>query len=129
MDKAHGEKMTLSTLPKTWIFDLDGTLVVHNGYLSGEDCWLPGAKEYLQSIPEEDYILILTGRKPEMKEQTECFLAKHRIRYNAILFGLPLGERILFNDDKPSGLHMAHAVNLLRDEGLDAVEIIYDEIL
>ena len=26
------EELILSTLPKTWIFDLDGTLVKHNGY-------------------------------------------------------------------------------------------------
>ena len=27
-----GKTMTLSTLSKTWIFDLDGTIVKHNGY-------------------------------------------------------------------------------------------------
>ena len=26
------ERFTLSPLPKTWILDLDGTLVKHNGY-------------------------------------------------------------------------------------------------
>lgn len=88
---------------------------------------LLGGKEFLQSIPKEDYILILTGRKPELKEQTERFLEKHHIRYDAILFGLPLGERILFNDEKPSGLQMAHAVNLARDEGPGTVEIAYEE--
>lgn len=47
------EKLILSTLPKTWIFDLDGTLVKHNGYkLDGADTLLAGAKEYLESIPE-----------------------------------------------------------------------------
>lgn len=49
-------KLVMSSLPKTWIFDLDGTLVVHNGYKTGEDLWLPGAVECLRSIPEEDYI-------------------------------------------------------------------------
>lgn len=122
-------KFTLSTLNKTWIFDFDGTLVVHNGYKTGEDQWLPGAKEYLQNIPEEDFILILTGREKEAREQTENFLKKHQIRYNEILFEMPLGERILFNDDKPSGLHMAYSVNLCRNEGLNNLEVIYDESL
>ena len=55
------EKLILSTLPKTWIFDLDGTLVKHNGYkLDGADTLLAGAKEYLESIPEEDKIIIFT---------------------------------------------------------------------
>ena len=32
--------LKLSTLNKTWIFDFDGTLVVHNGYKTGEDRFL-----------------------------------------------------------------------------------------
>ena len=27
-----GDTLVLSTLPKTWVFDLDGTLLKHNGY-------------------------------------------------------------------------------------------------
>ena len=51
--------LILSTLPKTWIFDLDGTLLKHNGYkLDGVDTVLDGVKEYLAHIPEEDQILI-----------------------------------------------------------------------
>ena len=38
------KKLILSTLPKTWIFDLDGTIVRHNGYkLDG----------FLYSLPEQ----------------------------------------------------------------------------
>lgn len=123
------DKLTLSTLNKTWIFDFDGTLVVHNGYKTGEDQWLPGAKEYLQKIPENDFVLILTGREKEAKARTESFLQKHNVRYDAILFEMPLGERILFNDDKPSGLHMSYAVNLPRNKGLEELEVICDESL
>ena len=43
------KKLILSTLPKTWIFDLDGTIVRHNGYkLDGKDSLLAGMKEYIQ---------------------------------------------------------------------------------
>ena len=49
------QKLTISLLGHTWILDFDGTLVVHNGYKTGEDKFLPGAKEFLQSIPAEDY--------------------------------------------------------------------------
>ena len=123
------KKLTLSTLQKTWIFDFDGTLVEHNGYKVGEDKWLPGAKEYLQQIPEDDYILILTGREKEARAQTERFLKKHQIRYNEIIFEMPFGERILFNDNKPSGLPMSFAVKLDRNEGLKNLKIVYDESL
>ena len=44
-------------MPKTWILDLDGTLVVHDGpFIMGHDEFLPGAKEFLDSIPELDQI-------------------------------------------------------------------------
>lgn len=108
----------LSSLGKTWIFDLDGTLVVHNGHKNTEDEFLPGAQELLQNISEEDYILFLTARKLSEKEKTTSFFQKHHIRYNEILFEIPMGERILFNDSKPSGLKCAYAVECTRDEGV-----------
>ena len=65
------EELLLSTLPKTWIFDLDGTLVEHNGYKTkGRDILLDGAAEYLKGIPEEDRILIITSRREEYRAQT-----------------------------------------------------------
>ena len=45
--------MILSTLPKTWFFDLDGTIVKHNGYKTdGQDTLLFGAAEYLAELPK-----------------------------------------------------------------------------
>ena len=56
-----GETVIMSTLPKTWIFDLDGTLLKHNGYkIDGVDTVLPGVREYLESIPKEDHIFKVT---------------------------------------------------------------------
>ena len=112
-----GEELILSTLPKTWVFDLDGTLVKHNGYrLDGKDTLLPGAAEYLAALPESDRILILTSRTREYEEATVRFLRENQIRYDQILFGMPMGERIVVNDRKPSGIDMAVAVNLDRDQ-------------
>ncbi len=112
----RSEPLVLSTLPKTWIFDLDGTLLKHNGYKTdGKDTLLDGALEYLATIPEEDYILILTSRTDEYRESTLEFLKENGIRYDQILFNIPMGERIVVNDRKPSGIDMAFAVNLDRD--------------
>ena len=113
------EDLKLSSLPKTWIFDLDGTILVHNGYKNGGDRILPGVKEFFDKIPETDHILILTARKEEVLESTIEFLKDNGIRYNNILADIPFGERILLNDMKDSGLKTAHAVNLRRDEGLN----------
>ena len=113
------EDLKLSSLPKTWIFDLDGTILVHNGYKNGGDRILPGVKEFFDKSPETDHILILTARKEEVLESTIEFLKDNGIRYNNILADIPFGERILLNDMKDSGLKTAYAVNLKRDEGLN----------
>ncbi len=111
------EKLILSTLPKTWIFDLDGTLVKHNGYkLDGKDTLLVGVKEYLSKIPKEDKIIIFTSRTEKYSEITRQFLRENDIRYDKILFDMPMGERIIVNDRKPSGIDMAVAVNVDRNE-------------
>lgn len=110
-------KYIMSTLPKTWIFDLDGTLLKHNGYkIDGIDTILPGALEYLATIPNEDRIVILTSRTDEYKDMTIAFLKDNNIRYDDIIFNIPFGERIVVNDRKPSGIDMAYALNLDRDE-------------
>ena len=110
-------KLVLSTLPKTWIFDLDGTLLKHNGYkLDDKDTLLDGVKEYLDTIPIEDSIIILTSRTDEYREMTIHFLQEHDIRYDEILFNMPMGERIVVNDRKPSGIDMAVAINIDRNK-------------
>lgn len=110
------QELILSTLPKTWIFDLDGTLVKHNGYLTdGKDVLLDGVKEYFSEIPAEDKIIILTARESKYEKMTRDFLVRNQIRYDMILFHMPAGERILVNDRKPSGLSMAVAVDMDRD--------------
>ena len=107
----------ISSLEHTWILDLDGTLVKHNGYLdNGYDSLLEGAKGFIDSIPPEDFIIILTSRRSEYSELTEKFLLENKIRYTCILYNVPYGERILINDRKPSGLATAVAVNIERDD-------------
>ena len=67
-------KLILSTLAHTWILDLDGTIVKHNGYkLDGTDTLLEGAKEFLEDIPEKDMIVFLTSRTDEYKNKTINF--------------------------------------------------------
>ena len=110
------KEIRLSGLGKTWLLDLDGTILIHNGYRTGQgDQFVEGAKEFLCSIPESDTVIFLTSRSEMYREETERFLKMHGIRFERILFGLPYGERILVNDRKPSGLNTAVAVNVDRD--------------
>lgn len=109
--------LDFSTLPKTWILDVDGTIVKHNGYkIDGYDTLLEGVKEFFETVSAEDKVIILTARKEEYLPALKDFLRKNNIRYDALLTDIPLGERILVNDRKPSGLDMAYAVNKDRDD-------------
>ena len=111
------KEIILSTLPHTWILDIDGTLVKHNGYLTAEgDTLLDGAAEFLASIPEKDMIILLTARTSEFRDKTEEFLSKNNIRYDHIIFDAPVGERIVINDNKPGGLVTAYAIERIRDK-------------
>ncbi|MBR5914609.1 MAG: hypothetical protein IKZ58_09670 [Selenomonadaceae bacterium] len=123
------EKIVLSTLPHTWIFDLDGTLVKHNGYRTSEgDTLLDGVKEFLASIPEKDMIIIITARPYEYRTVTEKFLVENNIRYDQIIFDAPVGERILVNDNKPDGLKTAYAIERTRDKW-DKIKLIEKELI
>jgi len=123
------QQLKISPLGHTWVLDFDGTLVIHNGYKTGDDKFLPGAKEFLQAIPDDDFILILTAREKEARAKTEKFLKDNGIRYNEILFEMPMGERILINDTKPSGLNCAYAISPERNQGLENLEVVVDENL
>ena len=111
------DDLVLSTMAKTWFFDLDGTILKHNGYKTdGKDTLLSGAKQYLEGLPDCDRVVLVTSRTEEYREETLRFLKENHIRYDEILFNLPMGERIIVNDRKPSGLDMAVALNMERDQ-------------
>lgn len=104
-------KLTLSSLPHTWILDVDGTIVKHNGYkIDGYDTLLAGVKEFFASLPSQDRVILLTARKAEYLPALKEFLTKNQIRYDHIITDVPMGERILVNDNKPSGLCMSFAI-------------------
>lgn len=121
--------LKLSPLAKTWVFDVDGTLLVHNGHLRTQgDEVLPGVKEFFSNISPKDKVILLTARKEMFRDQLESFLNDNGIRFDKILYEMPVGERILVNDKKPSGLITAYAVNKERDAPLE-LNIVIDETL
>ena len=99
-------EIEMTALPKTWILDLDGTIVKHNGYkIDGADSLLEGADNLLSQIKENDMVIFVTSRKRDCQEMTERFLDQHGIRYDQIIYEAPYGERILVNDRKPCDQH------------------------
>jgi len=112
--------LEFSKLPKTWILDVDGTIVKHNGFLDdGCDTILPYVKDFFKKLSENDKVIILTARKGDYLEKLKEFLDENNLRYDYLLSDMPMGERILINDKKPSGLKTSYAINLERDAGLN----------
>ena len=121
--------LELSPLNKTWIIDLDGTVVKHNGYkIDGKDTFLENAKDFLNNIPESDMVIFITSRTENERYSTEKFLHEHNIKYDHIIYNAPFGERILINDAKPSGLCTAYAVCTKRDDPINISFCINDEM-
>ena len=122
-------KFILSSLNHTWILYLDGTVVKHNGYkIDGEDTLLPGVREFFDNLDVNDMVIFVTSREEQYRKLTEKFLKENNIRYNYIIFGAPYGERIIINDNKPSGLVMSKSVSLSRDEGFDFCVEVNEEL-
>jgi hypothetical protein len=115
------EIITLSKLSHTWLIDIDGTILKHNGYKenSFNDSLLPHSKKFINNLPKIDFVILLTSRSLEYKVLTEKFLKSKGVRFDLVIYGLPYGERILINDEKPSGLKTAHALNFKRDNGIN----------
>lgn len=121
--------LRLSKLPKTYLIDIDGTLLKHNGYkIDGFDTLLEGVSEFFANLNEEDVVILLTARKKNELTNLKSFLRKNHIRFDKIITDLPFGERILINDIKPSGLKTAFAINKKRDESLK-IKVKIDEKL
>lgn len=123
------KKISISRLAHTWLIDIDGTFIKHNSHKNWGDELLPGTKEFWETIPKDDVIVLLTARDESHKTSTIDTLIKHGIRYDHLLFGLPTGERILINDIKPEGLKTALAINLSRDFGLSQLSYEINENL
>lgn len=121
--------LEFSALAKTWVLDVDGTLVKHNGYkIDGYDTLLDGVKEFFETLSPNDKVVLLTARKEEYLKDLKNFLEKNNIRYDYLLTDMPMGERILVNDRKPSGLNMAFAINGKRDGNFTVKYRINEEL-
>lgn len=125
----NSETIKLSTLPKTWILDLDGTIFKHNSHLNGKDILVDGIKAFFRNnIKDNDFVIVLTARDIMYKKSTVENLKKNNLRVDQIIFNLPVGERIIINDKKPSGLFTAFAVNTKRDKKIQTKFLIDKDI-
>lgn len=108
---------------KTYIFDLDGTIIEHQPPAHrGEPMRpLPNSIETLKSIRNEGHsMILLTARPLECYSETTSGLAKLGILdyFDDVIYNVGSGERVLVNDLKPeSDLPTARSINLIRNQG------------
>ncbi len=123
------KELVLSRLPHTWLMDVDGTILKHNGHKTGGDELLAGVKDFWDTIPPDDVIVLLSARTQQEMPATLAFLDQQGLRYDHAIFDMPKGERILVNDDKPGGLVTALAVSMPRDRGLVDLQLRIDQTI
>lgn len=120
----------MHTRPATIFCDIDGTLVEHVGLCitarsSSKMKILPGTIEKLNEWDSKGYNIILTtGRRESMREQTKKQLSEVGIIYDQLIMGIGGGKRYLINDLKPDGkLETAAAFNVERNMGISNINV------
>ena len=117
------------TRPKTIVCDIDGTLVKHAApiYSARSDHkmeLLPGTLDKLIDWDKKGYyIILLTGRKESLRNETKRQLSEVGIIYDQLVMGIGGVKIYLVNDCKPNGDQTAFAFNLVRNKGINDLDI------
>ena len=116
--------------PKTIFCDIDGTLVKHMSpdkaaNTSSSMELLNKKKKKINEWDKLGYNIILTtGRRESMREQTVKQLSEVGIVYDQLVMGIGGGDRYVVNDRKlDSERDTAYAVNLKRNTGVSTLKI------
>ncbi len=115
--------------PKTFIFDIDGTLLSHSGDICNLHTKfpmvLPGVLNKLRELDRKSCkIILISGRREGTRKQTEEQLASAGIIYDQLILGAGNGIRVLVNDFKPDSTEpTAIAVNVERNKGLEEIDL------
>jgi hypothetical protein len=110
-------------MANTYIIDIDGTLVKHQGGMTRniESMGDVVRQEFINQFFEKLYlndakIILLTGRKENLRNETVNQLKKLNIQYDELIMGCPRGPRHIINDRKPNdGNPTAISLNVNRN--------------
>jgi len=114
---------------KTIFCDIDGTLIKHCSPIetSKPDFKaeiLPGVLEKIKEWNLKNYKLILTtGRRESQRGITEKQLMELGITYDILIMGIGRGSRVIINDKKLDGTITAESYCIIRDGGLESLDI------
>jgi phosphoglycolate phosphatase-like HAD superfamily hydrolase len=123
--------------PPTIFSDIDGTMWKHEydirHSMNGTQRLLPGVFDKFLEWHRQGFKIILTTGRPEaLREETERQLRELGIFYNQLVMDCGPGPRILINDMESTAEDIkfkakAQAVNLIRDSGMENLEILYTQ--
>ena len=107
---------------KTVICDIDGTLVKYRkntkNIMMNHHLVLDGVVEKINKWENMGCrIILITGRRENLREETEKHLTRLGIPFDMLLMGFADTGRVLINDE--GSKVKAHAVSLKRDVGFD----------
>jgi len=114
-----------SSIKKTIICDIDGTLCKHVGAAStyarsSNMSELPNTIQAINTWDRLGYnVILITGRKESLRNITMHQLTELGVVFDQLIMGVGPGNRILINDKKPNGeLNTCYAMNVVRNKGL-----------
>ena len=117
--------------------DIDGTIWTHEydirHSMNGTQRLLPGVFDKFLEWHRQGFKIILTTGRPEfLREETERQLRELGVFYNQLVMDCGPGPRVLINDmdskiDDTKFRAKAQAVNLIRDNGMEELEINYTQ--
>lgn len=118
----------MSHKPRTWIFDVDGTILVHknegackqwSGPAFLELC--PGVRETFNEIERNCGCIVLITTRPECaRPWLEGNLRYYGLFWHHLIMGVPSGPRVLVNDSKPTHTgDTAFSLTVERNGGLE----------
>lgn len=117
----------------TILLDLDGCVFKHVGNLSNTinhpyknnpEYLLPGVREKFNEWAGKGYnIIITTGRPESMRNFTHAQLEYYNLFYDQLVMGLKYFPRIVINDEKPDGTETARGICIIRNVGLEDINV------
>ena len=117
--------------------DIDGTIWRHDNdvmrSLNGKQKLLPGVFDCFLDWHRQGWrIFLTTGRPAALREETELQLRQLGIFYTQLVMDCGPGPRVLINDMESTSEDIkfkakAQAVNLIRDNGMEELEINYTQ--
>jgi len=123
--------------PPTVFSDIDGTIWKHEydvrHSMNGTQRLLPGVFDrFLEWHRQGFKIILTTGRPDSLREETERQLRELGVFYNQLVMDCGPGPRVLINDMEATSEDIkfkakAQAVNLIRDSGMENLEILYTQ--